>query len=80
MADAVGGHRQGISGTMRLDPDLWYVIDLDTRLVDTEKGFACFHDAIQFGNHRGYERHTAMRGKYIMADDRWIINGPNNAD
>lgn len=52
--------------------DEWYVIDLDTDTVDTKRGFACFHNAIQWGDKR-YTNYTAMRGRHIRADDRWII-------
>lgn len=58
----------------------WYIVDLDTRRVDTSRHFNRFWDAIAHAtNNRLYDRFTASTGKRLLACSHvWIIPEEEN--
>lgn len=65
---------QELSGPT-LEDHKWYVINKDNDKVDLGLGgFDCYFDADAAGRRR-YQAHIVMRGKHILADARWNIDG-----
>jgi hypothetical protein len=58
----------------------WYIVSLDTRLIDTSRYFDSFWKAVDTAKAAGREgRYTALRGGHIMEHtDTWMIGGSTN--
>lgn len=54
---------------MAINPDLWYAVNPETNVVYGDAGFECFFDAARHGG----DGCTAMKGRYILTDDRWTV-------